>query len=167
MIELFFIERFPHPDRYSCETGRSFGDPFLNIYLFNWYVALGGRGGHKNSYEGWGKTSQGRIISIKFHFASLIFGITSPLVLVKFYFSSYGPKCCIFIQLIRLTGFLYIQKYIYHTNTNSQYAITKDMHKFTNYLSVKIFQNFCLSPVCCKVSQKSFHFSIQLPFQFR
>ena len=38
-----------------------------------------GRGGHMNTYQG-GGTSQGKIIPIKRHFASLVFGIISLLV---------------------------------------------------------------------------------------
>ena len=38
-----------------------------------------GRGGHMNTYQG-GGTSQGKIIPIKRRFATLIFGIISPLV---------------------------------------------------------------------------------------
>ena len=111
MLELFFIERFPHPERYSCETGRSFGDP-SNIYLFNWYVALGGRGGHKNTYRG------GENLSRKNNFNQ-----TSLCQLNFWNYFSVGPgkilvlelwaEMLIFIQLVRRTGLMRrVQEYL-------------------------------------------------------
>ena len=57
-----------------------FADSSLKISIFpigllNWV----GGGGDMNTYQG-GGISQGKIIPIKRHFASLIFGIISPLV---------------------------------------------------------------------------------------
>ena len=76
----FSLRGSPHPDKYLCESGRSFADPSLKISIFSigkshWI----GRGGHMNTYQG-GETSQGKIIPIKRHFVSLILGIISPLV---------------------------------------------------------------------------------------
>ena len=65
---------------YSCKIGRSFAETSLKISIFSigmshWVV----RGGHVNTFQG-GGTFQGKIIPIKRHFTSLIFGIISPLV---------------------------------------------------------------------------------------
>ena len=79
-LELFFRERFPNPDKYSCGIGQSFADPSLKISIFSiGMLHWVGRWGHMSTYQG-GGTSQGKVISIKRHFASLIFGIISPLV---------------------------------------------------------------------------------------
>ena len=79
-LELFLLERFPHPDKYPCEIGRSFADPSLKISIFSISTSHWvGRGGHMNTYQG-GGASQGKIIPINRHFASLISGITSPLI---------------------------------------------------------------------------------------
>ena len=70
LIGIIFPWEVPQPDQYSCEIGRSFADPF-----FNRSVALGWAW---RAHDG--GTSKEKIISIKHHFASLIFGIISPLV---------------------------------------------------------------------------------------
>ena len=88
-----------------------------------------GCGGHMNTYQG-GGTSQGKITPIKCHFASLIFGIISPLV-----GSGTPDKYSCEISKPQL---VYIQNSIYHTTTYSQHTMPKDMHKVTNYLSTKI-----------------------------
>ena len=79
-MELFFLERFPNPDKYSYEIDQSFADPYLKISIFSTSMSCWvGRGGHMNTYQG-GEASQGKIIPIKRHFVSLIFEIVSPLV---------------------------------------------------------------------------------------
>ena len=79
MVGIIF-QRFPHPEKYSCEIGRSFANPSLKIYIFSIGMSHWvGLGGHVNTYQGRG-TSQGKLIPIKHHFASLIFGIISALV---------------------------------------------------------------------------------------
>ena len=80
LIGIFFLERFPHPDKYLCEIGCSFSDPFLKISIYSIGMShLVGRRGHMNTYQG-GQISQVEIIPIKCHFTSLFFGIISPLV---------------------------------------------------------------------------------------
>ena len=80
LIEIFFLEKFPHPDKYFCEIGCSFSDPSLKISIYSIGVShlVGGRE-HMNTYQG-GRISQVEIIPIKCHFASLFFGIISPQV---------------------------------------------------------------------------------------
>ena len=59
-LELFFLERFPHPDKYSCEISRSFADPFLKISIFSIGISHWvEHGEHMNTYQG-GGTSQGK-----------------------------------------------------------------------------------------------------------
>ena len=89
----------------SIEIGRSFADPSLKISIFSigmWHWV--GCGGHMNTYHG-GGTSQGKIILIKRHFASLIFGIISPLV-------DSGPPSLISIHM----RFGSPNRYIYKTS---------------------------------------------------
>ena len=85
-LELFFLKRLSHLHKYSCEIGWSFADPSLKIYIFSiGMLHWVGRREHMNTYQG-GGTSQGKIIPIKRHFASLVFGIFSQLV------GSYPPN---------------------------------------------------------------------------
>ena len=80
MIGIIFPWRFPHPDKYSCEIGRSFANTTLKIYIFSISISHWvGRGGHMNTFQD-GGTSRGKNIPIKRHFTRLIFGIISPLV---------------------------------------------------------------------------------------
>ena len=156
LIEIIFLDRFPHPDEYSCEIDQSFADPCLKISIFSIYMSHWvWRGGHMNTYPG-GGTSQGKIIPIKRHFASLIFGIVSPLVGFglpdKYSYETSKPKL------------VYIWNNIYHINTYSQHTIYKDMHKVTSL--IKSSQNYYLSLVYCKISRTSLHLPIQLPWQF-
>ena len=71
-----------------------------------------GRGGHMNTYQGRG-TSKGKIIRLKRHFASLIFGIISriacPGPLDKYSYKISKPKL------------LYIKQHILYTNQNPAY----------------------------------------------
>ena len=150
-----FLE-VPHADKYSCEIDQWFADLSLKISVYlicisHWVE----HGRHMNTYQG-RRSSQGKIIPIKRHFAS--FGIISPLVgsappLISIHIRNQSPNC-------------YICDNTYHTNTYSQHTIPKDMRKITSYLPIKSYQNYCLSLVCYKISQTSLHFSIQLYLQF-
>ena len=63
----------------SCEIGRSFAEHSLKIHIFSFGISHWiGRGGHMNTQGG--GTYQEKNIPIKRHFASLIFGVTSPLM---------------------------------------------------------------------------------------
>ena len=78
-LELFSLERFPHPDKCSYEIDRSFANLSLKISIFSiGMLHWVGREGHMNTYQG-GRTSQGKLIPIKRHFASSIFGTIFPL----------------------------------------------------------------------------------------
>ena len=114
---MFFVERFPHPDKYSCEIGRSFADPSLKISIFSIGMSHWvGRGGHMNTYQG-GGTSQGKIIPIKRHVASLILGIISPLVV-----SGHSDKYSYEISKPKLV-YMYIKQYISYKHLFSAYNI--------------------------------------------
>ena len=80
LIGIFFLERFPHPDKYSCLICRSFADPPLKISVYSIGMSHWvGRRGNMNTYQG-GGISWVKIIPIKCLFASLFFGIIFPLV---------------------------------------------------------------------------------------
>ena len=78
LIGIIFLWEVPHCDKYWDRTivRRSF---FKEIYIFNWYVALGWVWRAYEYLSWWGNLSR-KIILIKRHFARLIFGIISPLV---------------------------------------------------------------------------------------
>ena len=113
-----------------------------------------GREGHMNTYQG-GRTSQGKIIPIKRHFASSIFGIISPLV-----GSTPPPPPDKYSYEVSKHKLVYIWNNIYHINTYSQHTIYKDVHKVTSL--IKSFQNFCLTLVYSKIFRTSLHLAISL-----
>ena len=54
-LELFFLERYPYPDKYSCGIDRLFPDLSLKISIFSiGMLHWVGCGGHMNTYQGGG-----------------------------------------------------------------------------------------------------------------
>ena len=74
-LELFFLERFPHPDKdsYAFHTRPSATYRLKKYMSFKKGLRTIGRS-YMNVYQ-CGGTSQGKIVPIKRHFVSLIFGI--------------------------------------------------------------------------------------------